>query len=419
MSWSRFGWGAGGEHQDVEMEFPEGENNMALQSTNKNTGDDAIRWNHSAASAHQFTTDADVSAGNLDGKLIALSGLFKLSGTPSSDIALLTQSAGARLIRIGTDKKLRVYDKSGAVVAGPSSAALSTVALERVTVWYDDLTLLNVWIVCMIEDTEEFAVNTGLSMGDLFAFGSGRKFFIGDNLGSRGADLDGDDVSFMQSTTAGDAPHLERYRKYVAVGGFMRPPTADGSHTAWSNNGYLDVDESPPDDSTTEVGTVTKGAKETYHAYDDTVQNPIPTGFEISYVTVRAKTQLVDAAKLGTDILLRDASANEVVLQLIAGTTTYTTKGGLTSTNPAGGVWVRGDFDDDGGSPKRSKLQFGLQSQNNPDVDTAPNVTAIYLPEVWCDDPTDTDGNRHPTTTTPVAKSFPIKSRVMNPLIIR
>lgn len=385
--------GAGsGEQRDLEMEFAQhGHTNMALQSSDVNTGDRGVQWNHSASGAHYYSLSGDTLAGRIH----VFSGLIRLSAAPTSDIALITDGSD-RLIRINTDRRIEIYDRNGNLLH-TGSHQISTTALERVTVFFDHATLSTVWVVCVIEDVEDFAFDSGLTPSEFWT----GDFRAGDTLGSRGADLFGDDFARFHTDIAGDAPHLVRFPKFVGVGGYMRPPVGDGSHTAWSNNGYLEVDESPPDDDTTEVGTLAKADKETYTFG---TSNYVPSGYEIIEVSWRARTQLTDAAKLGTDGLFRDAAGNESVITVTAGTTSYTTKWVNANANrPAGGDWVDTDFAV-AGSPARSDLQFGFQSHDDPGSDTGVNATAIYCPEVWCYDPA--AGSRLPLTSTPIAANF-------------
>jgi hypothetical protein len=372
MAWGHgLGRSYSAEGSDAKVDLI-GNTGCAVATTGAKTGTYAVTFPSLLSGPHHLTT-AQTLRPPFQNDLNVFQMAPRLSGAPSSgkDISLLsTLTDNGRYVRVGDDRKIRIYDKNGNLVAGPSTSTLPTSGAGPVlTIVFEMLTLPTVWVAVIFDTTEEIAVDTGVSPTDFWGTGV---IVFGDVEGAKGANVHVDDLTWSFSSVAGDAPHTVAFPILEGYGLLQRPPTDDGTHTAWTGNAF-DVDDV---DDTNDINTATKGAKET-NKFD--TSNPIPAGYTVKIVNTRVRGRLQGAAKLGASSLLR-LSGSEAVGVLGAWTTDFEPNGRFGHPRPGGGTWTRADFDLTGGV---SDLEFGVQAEDNPSFDTGIDVSACFCPEIF------------------------------------
>ena len=315
-------------------------------------------------------------------------GYFGLDTAPTSEMALIYGSAtstgasgGIAYVTIGTDRKLRLYDKAGTLLL-TSTSTIPTAGLQEVTIIIDCRTLATVWVSFIFGTTEDAFVDTGRTVTAMFTTGS-EAIFWGEALAggvNRGCHLYADDLTSRYTDSAGDAPHVAAYPRLNIYGAVN--PTTNGNYTAWDSNtndtidsattlvAYLDNGELPTHDGNT--STIASSTESENFTVKSTVANPLPDPWTVAWVAVCAVLRNTDVAKISPGVLLR-----------LTGTDlAYGTGGGVSTTfvgiqQPAGtqpdlGAWVRADAD-------ASTLEWGFQAAS---IDAGARVTLMLGP-LW------------------------------------
>jgi len=365
------------EAQDLIAEAGLGYSNLSIQSTRVATG--------ARGFAHDYTTSGSPRIGPSPGfpaagELIAVSMFAGVDVAPTLEGSLWclwedSPAAVYRHIRVGTDRKVRIYDKNGVQRGPTSTTTIPTNAIggmREIVVFFDGLTLSTVWVSVFFDGVEELAFDTTLSWGNFFATGA----FIGNGYGDQtvpaggyGFTLYTDDLATKRSVTAGDAPHLTAYPRLRGNGQMQTPPTSVGLDE-WESTDcvgakYQCVDDlGGHDGDTTRVITVVKGKKQTFKY---AAANPTPNPCTIDLV------QLLCVGKLGADklgaacMVALGASETFGTGNSATPTSTYS-RGGYTATRPGGGAWTRADAEP-------GVLAFGWRSENDPAIGTSATMT--------------------------------------------
>jgi hypothetical protein len=344
-----------------------------------------LTWLDTSSANYYWTTG---------GPSLVLSAWITVTGTPTSDIALLTdgaQDATQRYLRIGTDRKLKIYDLNGNLIASSSTALTANTEYE-IVVTFDCLTLSTVWVSLWLGTaggtmTEEIAVNTGLTTANFATSGSSGSRTLGNTFGewystgAKGADVKARYVTARWSLTAGDMPQTTAYPRLVAYGAFV--PAANGAAQTWTNGTtnpgiFQDVDELPNDGATTEWAQIgqTSGTYNQLAAHQ--TANSLSSSAVIVAAQVRAVGKLDAAGKFGALGSLY-LSPTVYIASARYGNgrdlSTYSCQGDIRGTNPAtSAAWVYTDWDLTGGN---SKWQFGCYVTGSGASATGGHVTAI------------------------------------------
>lgn len=403
-----------------EMDFVD-RNGMAVQTTRVNTGTYGGLFSNNGAGGHYFDA-VNMTAAQANGAINVMSIWAGLNGTPTSDVALVSQSGATteRQVRIGTDLKLRIYDKDENQLGPASASSITTSSLDHIVVIFDSLTLgsNDLWIAVIINGTEELAFRANRTATEFWTTGGSEFVRYGDPTGNHGASsgIFFDDATWRRSGASGDAPQTVGYPKLLGVGGAMRLPIAEGTHSQWSPLGagthYTEVDDTAgsPDDDTSYNEETVVDEKDTYQ-YG--TSNPLPAASDVvDFVWHKGRTRLTGASKLGCNGLLRDSGGSEITQIWVAGSTSYSTKRDVEAENdsPDGDPWSTSDWDLTGGE---SNTEFGVQA--HPTTDVGVRLTTMYCPELWSHD----SGDLLSTTTTPTTQSLPSRRNYMQPLLVR
>src|SRR3990167_1328385 len=314
-------------------------------------------------------------------RIMSVQGFLGLSAAPSSEITLIVDAVGNKLVGIGTDRKLYFYDKGGTQRGSASTTLIPTAGLQEITIFWDGLTLSTVWISVFFGASEELAFDTGVSYVNFFGnivnqLDWGEILAAGTN---RRAQLFADDLYGNRTTTAGDAPHLVAYPRHRGNGLIATPPDSEGTYTAWGGNTatpntWQDIDETPNNGDTDSRDTATKSIN---HTFKSSAANPIPTGGTPVKVQMRCVSRLLGDNKVGAHFMLR-LGGNETFTGLnsaCGGGTSYGGKVAYVIVRPGGGSWARTDFDP-------NTLEFGWRSDNLATFETGPRITQQLGPEV-------------------------------------
>ena len=331
--------------------------------------------------------------------VILLQSQWGVSGAPSSEIGVLCTYANPtteRFVTIGTDRKIRVYDSAGNQIGHTSRNVISDTGMTHVAICYDFLigqvngaaglgAATKAYVTLWVNGQWEWDGLIVLAAGNRFLPASGADLVWGEDLDAavnRGVDAyiddyDGDRMANGASYEAKFLPHIAAYPVMQVVGGNNNPPTANGSHVAWTGGAgdYTGLDDGATNDAdTTFVGDGTSaGVKETY-TYS--AANPCDSADTIHAVAMRAVKRNTGAAKNTPFALLRDASANESTGTWASASTSYLGEIVFGLARPAGGAWVYTDFDLTAGV---SNLEFGMQAAAS---SAAARITSLPGPEI-------------------------------------
>ena len=346
-----------------------------------------------------FATNITASA-----NIYVYRGYFGLDTAPTSEMALIYgsltstgASGGESYVTIGTDRKLRLYDKSANLLL-TSTATIPTTGLQEVTIIIDCKTLATVWVSFIFGATEDSYVDTGRTVSNMFTAGS-ESIFWGEALDgstNRGCHLYADDLTSRYTDQAGDAPHTVAYPRLNIYGAVN--PTTLGNYSAWdardgetitmgtSDVTYIDDGELPTHDGDTQtLASVTVNEKFTVKS---TVANPLPDPWTVAWVAVCAVLRITDAAKIPPYALLRLTGTDLAPGTGGGASTTFVGIQEPFSTQPDLGAWVRADAD-------ASTLEWGLQ---NSATDPACRVTLMLGP-LWIGSNTSLSLTTTPITT--------------------
>ena len=206
--------------------------------------------------------DSSANIAGAAGNIVAVGAHVSVSGSPTAEIGLwgfdsLTTGASKHSLRIGTDRKIKLYDTSNNLIASSSTAVSTTAASPtQVVAFYDALTLNpTVYVSVFIDGVEEIAAYTGLASA---AVPVGHRFGMKTPSGSNcGASMQAQYIFGMITATLADAPSSAQFPRLLALGGINLPPTSEGTYAAFSNpttaspNTYQDVDETGGNDGDT------------------------------------------------------------------------------------------------------------------------------------------------------------------------
>lgn len=343
----------------------------------------------SAAKAILPATGQATDAINL-GDIFVLSGYMGAAGAFSSEAGLISNDTQGddRFVRAGTDMLLRVYDAAGTQIGAASNNVLPTAARKHFAFVFDnaysynavDPTHPTTLIALYINKKWEHTFMVSSTIAAFFGSIGYQDICWGEWLAAatnRGNDLFLDDgFGRFSSTDKHDSPFVTNFPVLHMVGSASLPPTAAGSHTAWTG-AFGDVDEFPNDGGVTTVNTLIEGDKETFKY---SAANPVTSSMTIAQVSLRLAAAVASGAKTGCSSMLRDASANEVDAPLSIGLgTTFVGNTPLLNhiARPAGGSWVYTDFDLTTGV---SNLQFGVTASAV--ANASPLVSNITGPEI-------------------------------------
>jgi hypothetical protein len=312
--------------------------------------------------------------------LVAISMQLRLSGAPTSEAGLLcenVQGPTVRTLTIGTDRKLRLYDRSGTFL-GASTTPITTTAgqFTRVTLVKDGHnTRTWVWVdgVLEIQANSADTIPTlvfldGMTYGERLAAGV-----------SRGANLFARFFVLRTSSAAADSPLSTAYPDLLCAGGRSRPPTSEGIWAHWNNgttpspNTWQDVDEFPGNDDTDRIAEVDQG--DFRHVFRTNTANPLPADATVVACQIQHVGRVLDAGKDYASIIIANSSGSHQTSLGLQPTTTYRGFGWAFDVRPDGGAWTRADFDP-------NVLHFGVKAANLVDegaaVTSQPGPIAIY-----------------------------------------
>lgn len=298
----------------------------------------------------------------LPGFVEVFQGYFGLDTAPTIATTLLCVSSAAtgttadfaKFVEIGTDRKLRCYDKTGAQVGPTSTTLIPTTGLQEVTIVVNKLTLSTVYISVFFGGTEELAFDTGLTTANMF----GQQYlFWGEPLGAanRGCHLYADDMTSRLTSTAADATHITAYPKFNIYGGVNL--TSAGSYAAWDSMSgntvdfanslaaYIDTGELPTHDGdTSHLQTEVEGEK---FSFLSTVANPLPDPCTVEWAAFPVVLRLTGAAKETPTILIKIGASEDstIVVSDSGASTTFAGGQGVSGTEPDTTAWERADAD--------------------------------------------------------------------------
>lgn len=323
----------------------------------------------------------------------AVSGKIAISGTPSSEINLLsdgTQATTHAPFRVGTDGKLKFYDDAGnLLLSGSSTVSTNSAAPTEFIAFWDFLTLSSGfgWLSLVVGGVEEVACNIGKTYASFNASGTNYAYFghytpAGSNCG---ATMTGSMIIARLTLTAADAPHLTPYPRLLGTA--PNPPTSEGDSHAWTNgttaspNTYQDVDESPNDGGTTAIKDIQTTDPKTAHdhLFHYSAANPLGGTETIDFVQSKHVGTLNGSGKNYAQSLIKLAgSAAAANLVVSPGLTSYVGCAAIHNNTPAGGSWAVTDFDLSAGV---SNLQWGARSLVAAGTDTGADITMFWSPQ--------------------------------------
>lgn len=378
---------AGGETQDAEMEYESLTRASAVTvgSTGARIVSGSRHLTLPMATNAANCTIPILSSGSVAGRVHLFSCFVGTNGTLTSEAGLIGKYANPtteRYVRIGTDNKIRLYDSAGNQVGHTSHHAVSTTGMTHVAVCYDYLSPRSqldgggagaatiAYVTLWVDGKWQWDGLIVVAAGTRLLSSAADDMVWGEDLDAavnRGVDIYLDDWSYRASGAgtgrSADLPHITQPGVTQVVGGASLPPTAVGTHTAWttaSGGGFADyrnLDDYPNDGATTAVSNVTDGnnAKETYTYSAANPTDSADTIVAVSLGVVGRETAGGKSSYLG---LLRNAGGTETTTGFTSTGTAFKGQRKI-QARPGGGSWVYTDFDLTAGV---SNLQFGMQS---------------------------------------------------------
>lgn len=313
------------------------------------------------------------------GQMKYLSCAVGLDVAPSSEMALVYAAAFTpspppahhRHVRIGTDRKLRFYDKNNIQRGPASTGVIPTAGLQELCIAFDGLTLSTLWINVAFGTTWEAGFDTGITWADFFT--DSRTLFWGDYLSAaedRGCTLFIDDGVGQTTADSAEVPHIRQYERW-RVNGAMRPD-GNGTYTEWLNQAgaaatfaEVDASELPNNDGDTTYWTPPGASRQLVKS---SAANPLPVGATVGWAIQRdvGRQFTTKASYLN---LLRLGGADLTSPFVFALGTGYLGNYTFDLARPGGGAWIRADFDP-------NVLEFGVQS-----TEAAGRCTLHFGPE--------------------------------------
>lgn len=378
-----------GESQDAKTEGIQG--NITIQSSYVQTGTRGFDFNYTATGASYLP--ANVFFGT---QILVVSGALGVDTPPTSEMGVFTDldfgegGGHKRYIRIGTDRKIKIYDKNG-IQRGPSSTTLIPImppypsnTLQEFHVVFDGLTLPTVFVKVYFGGTEELAFDTGLSPSNFFATGSNTQPNFGDGpASSLGAHMYADDLVARSSSLASDAPHLIAYPRLKGNGGMQTPPTSNGTYSAWTvypaaTNAWNDVDETGGNDGdTTNINAlVGAGGTNIAHTFKSSAANPLPDPCTVAFVNIHITAKSGSVEKnAGAHFRVRLNGTDSDDATHIAMAASYTGYIWKNVPRPGGGSWAQADANS-------NTLEFGAITAALSALAANPYIT-LYPGPLW------------------------------------
>lgn len=313
-------------------------------------------------------------------RVMVFMGRAQRSGNLTAEAGLLTMTTDApdsgddanRILRVGTDGKLRLYDTANNLVLGPTTGVISDSALTH-------------W--ALITVSSDYPGNTwGKDYAFIFIDGSEDVYSDVDGLygtipiwfgeytnAAKGADLFLDDLFHGRAIDAGMAPWTINFPEVLVLAQY---PASSGQYADWAGtpeatDRHLNWDEGelPESDADTSYNYAnTTSLQESHHGQTRGVVG-MDAGATILGVHAQGVHRYVGGSKWNAQGLLRRV-ATDGTFTAIGPTTSWA---GFTSpplwsvARPGGGAWVPGDLDD---------LEIGLQTQDA-DHDQSWQVTVL------------------------------------------
>jgi len=342
--------------------------NLVWDATRVQTGIGAIKLPTNTAGNNYLYAFANPATWGT-AALWMLQAYVGLSGTPTSEIGLLSENpatTAARYLRIGTDRKLRLYDDSGNLILGPTTGTIPTTGLTHVALFLVKEAFPGGWgskhayiFLGGVQDVHGAAawVASFLWWGEVTS-------------AARGADLYLDDCVAAYTTTAGDAPWVTQAPQCHELAQF---PVSAGSYSEWTGtpeatNKYLnwDGDELPEDDEDTSYNYCSAVAAETHHGQNRLTVG-MPSNALIDSCMLLGAHRLSSGGKgVYTGRVRRVSTDGDV--QIPGPESTYTwnrSPDRCVVSRPGGGSWMPADLDD---------LEMGFYS----------SLSGGYFSSVWC-----------------------------------
>ncbi|OGF22106.1 MAG: hypothetical protein A2V63_13375 [Candidatus Eisenbacteria bacterium RBG_19FT_COMBO_70_11] len=379
-----YGYTFSGETRDAAAEKPNGHYASAaiLQTTDVQTGGYGLELPLNVSGTKSFLRGYVPLETPC---LLEIHALLRTPGAPAaSGLTVLSAEVldpSGRYVRIGTDTKLRFYDKDGNQLGDPSTSTFDS--KREAVISFDGLTLQNnVLIALFVDGVQEVSTVTGLAWDQLFHYPEATYGAVfGENLAAgvnRGARLRLDDAVMCWSLDANEAPHLYHLPRLRMNGGMNLPPTSEGAYTEWevaspdvSPDTWKNIDDTPGNDGdTSHCGTNNKAKR---HLFKSSATNPIPADATIHKLDGRAVVRSTGASKFSTNLMLRLGGADLEVPGPIPFATTYAGYIWQDMPRPGGGPWTPADLDP-------NTLEFGWKSYNHPDFATGVRVTLQPAP---------------------------------------
>ena len=387
MAFSTDGFAYCGESQDKDIEIISSIIDTAQiavthSTTFAQTGSRCLAFDLTT-NGNRATVVSKLSSWNLLTRIVAVSMGIGLSGTPSSELCFLQatttdygDTGDHKVLRIGTDRKIYVYDNDGTQVAVSTNTIPTSGSMREVCVIFDALTCHRLFIHVWMDGALELSVDTGQTPTEFW--GGTKRLIYGEYLAggtNRGVTLYMDDLYTAESSTPGDAPHLTPYPRIRVNGSFNHGPDAEGAHTAFSGtHAEIDSSELPENDGTTTEALSAVGS--TKQTWKSSTANIFPNPCVIVKVQLRSVMRSTGGTKVTGKGLLRlggtDTSAL-LVWQEPNSSTTYAGAIVIDCDRPGGGSFSRSDFN-------ANTLEYGFHNDLASDVGTA--CTLFPGPEV-------------------------------------
>lgn len=335
-----------------------------LSGTTSNTVSTLFAQTGSRCEALDLSTNGNraiLLAGTLSvqGGIYAISMGVAVSTAPTSELGLVTGATATSgpsvgtastrsYVRIGTDRKLYLYDKAGSPIVGGVSTSLvpTSGSMLEVAIFYDGLTNpINTWIKMYVNGVEELAFATGQPIGNIFS--SLDYLFFGESLAAgtnRGCTPYVDDALITYSAVANDAPHITAYPR-IRVAGCM---TADAQGTL---NGWTPTPAGADhynrittnDGDTNNLQDAIAGTRDSWKS---STANPLPVGATVLKAQLRWVGKLAGVGKTpAVPIYGVPGSTQTQTTGALPSGTTYQSAIAPRIVASGGAIPVRADFD--------------------------------------------------------------------------
>ena len=328
-----------------------------------------------------------IQVGNTQNTVIT--GYWSVDAAPSSEAAVIygstagSAAGGKSYVTIGTDRKVRFYDKNANLVGSASTTLVPTAGLQQFTIEYNCLTLSTVWITLWLAETEELSFDTGLSLANFFT--NGDWLFFGEHLGAfnRGCHIYFDDLVPLITGTEADSgyataipiPHIYgNGNPDTGTAGTGDWPAGEWNEGTGSTFAEVDNSELGTHDSDTSYLQSTVTGEEFY--LSTTSANPLPDPCTVLGAVQRIVHRATGGDKTVGTAVFKLGGTKGADTYIVAPPTTYVGNmcGAIREPTSADSqAWVRADAD-------ASTLQWGGETTSG---GTAGERVTLMLGPNW------------------------------------